>query len=157
METFLVVVHLFLAIGLVGLILVQHGKGADMGAAFGSGASGTVFGSSGAGNFLSRTTAILATAFFLTSLVLAYFAMQARDADAVPELADPAPGIQEVSPDLSTVPDATAPADDMPAIPVEVAPADDVPDIPVEAAPVDDVPDISFEPSAPAGVPAAPQ
>ena len=73
METVRGVVHLFLAIGLVGLILIQHGKGADMGAAFGAGgASGNVFGASGAGNFLSRTTGVLAIAFFITSLALAY-------------------------------------------------------------------------------------
>jgi preprotein translocase subunit SecG len=83
METILVVIHLFLAIGLIGLILIQHGKGADMGAAFGSGASATVFGSSGAGNFLSRTTGILAALFFATSLTLAYFAMQTGQEDSL--------------------------------------------------------------------------
>ncbi len=81
MHTILVVVHLFLAIGLIGLILIQHGKGADAGAAFGSGASGTVFGARGAANFLSRTTAVLAALFFVTSLALAWMAMnQAHDA-----------------------------------------------------------------------------
>ena len=81
MHTLLVVVHLFLAIGLIGLILIQHGKGADAGAAFGSGASGTVFGARGAANFLSRTTAVLAALFFATSLALAWMAMkQAHDA-----------------------------------------------------------------------------
>ena len=76
MQEFLTVAHLFLALGLVGLVLIQHGKGADAGAAFGSGASGTVFGSQGASNFLSRTTAILAALFFVTSIALGYFAMQ---------------------------------------------------------------------------------
>lgn len=76
MQTILTVLHLFLAIGLIGLVLMQHGKGADAGAAFGSGASGTVFGASGAGNFLSRSTAILATLFFITSIALGYFSMQ---------------------------------------------------------------------------------
>ena len=84
MQSVLVVVHLFLAIGLVGLILIQHGKGADMGAAFGSGASASVFGARGASNFLSRTTGILAALFFVTSLALAYFAMQSTE----PETAD---------------------------------------------------------------------
>ena len=72
METVLVVVHLFLAIGLVGLVLIQHGKGADMGAAFGVGASQTLFGSSGAGTFLGKLTTAVAVIFMLTSLVLAY-------------------------------------------------------------------------------------
>lgn len=65
-------VHVLVAVLMVGLILIQHGKGADAGAAFGSGASGTVFGSKGSGSFLTRSTAILATAFFITSLTLAY-------------------------------------------------------------------------------------
>ncbi|MEJ2693813.1 MAG: preprotein translocase subunit SecG [Candidatus Thiodiazotropha sp.] len=84
MQTILVVSHLFLAIGLIGLILIQHGKGADMGAAFGSGASGTVFGSKGSASFLTRLTAGLATLFFVTSMVMAYFASQGGDnGDAV--------------------------------------------------------------------------
>ena len=66
----LLVVFLIVAIGLVGLIMLQQGKGADMGASFGAGASGTLFGSSGSANFMTRTTAILATLFFIISLVL---------------------------------------------------------------------------------------
>lgn len=69
----LLVVQVLSALAMIGLILVQHGKGADMGAAFGSGASGSLFGASGSANFLSRTTAALATVFFVTTLVLAYF------------------------------------------------------------------------------------
>ncbi len=61
------------ALAMIGLILVQHGKGADMGAAFGSGSSGSLFGASGSANFLSRTTAVLATVFFVSTLALAYF------------------------------------------------------------------------------------
>lgn len=61
------------AVAMIGLILVQHGKGADMGAAFGSGGSGSLFGASGSANFLSRTTAVLATVFFVSTLALAYF------------------------------------------------------------------------------------
>lgn len=61
------------ALGMIGLILVQHGKGADMGAAFGSGSSGSLFGATGGANFLSRTTAVLATVFFVCTLGLAYF------------------------------------------------------------------------------------
>ena len=72
--TIILVVHVLAAVGIVGLVLVQHGKGADMGAAFGSGASGSLFGATGSANFLSRTTAILAVVFFVTSLTLAYIA-----------------------------------------------------------------------------------
>ena len=67
------VVQLLSALGMIGLILVQHGKGADMGAAFGSGSSGSLFGASGGANFLSRTTGVLATVFFVCTLALAYF------------------------------------------------------------------------------------
>ena len=67
-------VHILAAIGVIGLVLVQHGKGADMGAAFGSGASGSLFGATGSANFLSRTTAVLAAVFFVTSLTIAFIA-----------------------------------------------------------------------------------
>lgn len=70
------VVHVLAGLGVIGLVLMQHGKGADMGAAFGSGASGSLFGSSGSANFLSRTTAALAAVFFVTSLSLSYLAGQ---------------------------------------------------------------------------------
>lgn len=67
-------VHILAALGVIGLVLVQHGKGADMGAAFGSGASGSLFGATGSANFLSRATSVLAAVFFVTSLSLAYIA-----------------------------------------------------------------------------------
>ncbi|MGH8622895.1 MAG: preprotein translocase subunit SecG [Burkholderiales bacterium] len=73
METLVLVIHVLAALVLVGLVLLQHGKGADVGAAFGSGASGSLFGASGSANFLSRTTAIIAVVFFVTSLGLTYF------------------------------------------------------------------------------------
>lgn len=76
MQTILVVLQVFLSLGLIGLVLIQHGKGADAGAAFGSGASATVFGAQGSGSFLTRLTAIMATLFFLTSIALGYFAAQ---------------------------------------------------------------------------------
>ncbi len=66
-------VQILAALGMIGLILVQHGKGADMGAAFGSGSSGSLFGASGGANFLSRTTGVLAAVFFVCTLALAYF------------------------------------------------------------------------------------
>ena len=72
--TLVLVVHVIVAIAIIGLVLLQHGKGADMGAGFGSGASGSLFGATGSANFLSRTTAALAVIFFLTSLGLAYIA-----------------------------------------------------------------------------------
>jgi preprotein translocase subunit SecG len=65
-------VQMLSALGMIGLILVQHGKGADMGAAFGSGSAGSLFGASGSANFLSRSTAVLATVFFIATLALAY-------------------------------------------------------------------------------------
>ncbi len=70
----ILLVNLLSALGVIGLVLVQHGKGADMGAGFGSGASGSLFGASGSANFLSRSTAVLAAVFFLTCLALAYIA-----------------------------------------------------------------------------------
>ncbi len=88
-------VHVLVGLGVIGLVLMQHGKGADMGAAFGSGASGSLFGSSGSANFLSRTTAVLATVFFVTSLGLSFLA---SDRSAAPSSvmqgmqAAPAPG-----------------------------------------------------------------
>ncbi|PMS18755.1 preprotein translocase subunit SecG [Trinickia dabaoshanensis] len=72
LKTLIIVVQLLSALGIIGLVLLQHGKGADMGAAFGSGASGSLFGATGSANFLSRTTAILATVFFITTLALTY-------------------------------------------------------------------------------------
>lgn len=76
MESLVIIVHVLAAIGITGLVLIQHGKGADMGASFGSGASQTIFGSVGSGNALTKSTAWLATVFFATSLVLALYAKQ---------------------------------------------------------------------------------
>jgi preprotein translocase subunit SecG len=98
MQLILTVLHLMLAIGLVGLILIQHGRGADAGAAFGSGASSTVFGAQGSGSFLSRSTAIIATLFFLTSMALAYFAAQVGEpAGLMDEVETPAPIVIDAS------------------------------------------------------------
>ena len=82
MTIIILVVHICAALGIVGLVLLQHGKGADAGAAFGSGASGSasVFGSAGSANFLSRATAVLAFVFFSTSLGLTYFSTRPADA-----------------------------------------------------------------------------
>lgn len=72
METIVWVIHVITALVLVGLVLIQHGKGADMGASFGTGSAGSLFGSSGSANFLSRSTAVAATVFFITSMSLTY-------------------------------------------------------------------------------------
>jgi preprotein translocase subunit SecG len=85
METLVWVVHIIIAIAVIAMVLLQHGKGADMGAAFGSGSSGSLFGATGSANFLSRGTAILATLFFLTSLALAYFGLQQQKPASVLE------------------------------------------------------------------------
>ncbi|MDH3326516.1 MAG: preprotein translocase subunit SecG [Gammaproteobacteria bacterium] len=115
MDSILIIVHLVAAVSLVSIVLLQQGKGADMGAAFGSGASQTVFGSSGSGSFLTRTTAILGTIFFVSSLSLAYFSGKANTADSVV--------------DGSLVPTsiiAPSPVGDLPAVPEE-APVGDLP------------------------------
>ncbi|MEO8975954.1 MAG: preprotein translocase subunit SecG [Casimicrobiaceae bacterium] len=76
LESALLMIHLLVAVAICGFVLLQHGKGADMGAAFGGGSAGSVFGSAGSANFLSRTTAILAAVFFLSSVGLTYFGTQ---------------------------------------------------------------------------------
>ena len=119
METILIVVHLLLSLGLIGLVLIQHGKGADAGAAFGSGASATVFGARGSGSFLSRTTGILAALFFITSLALAYFAMNtARDAGLMEQAVqqEPAKAVPTDLPDVGGEAP-VAPAGDLPSVP----------------------------------------
>ncbi|MGO0309076.1 preprotein translocase subunit SecG [Endozoicomonas acroporae] len=82
METIILLVHVLVAVGVIAMIMLQQGKGAETGASFGSGASQTVFGSQGSANFLSRTTAILATIFFVTSIGLAMMARQKADSVA---------------------------------------------------------------------------
>lgn len=80
-EQIVLIVHVLTAIGIIALILIQQGKGADAGASFGSGASQTVFGSSGTGNFLTKSTALLSTLFFATSFALAIYAKQKAGID----------------------------------------------------------------------------
>ena len=96
MEITVLVIHVMAALCIIVLVLLQHGKGADMGAAFGGGTSGSLFGASGSANFLSRTTSVLATLFFLTSLGLTWFSshrgehigvMAAPPASSAPETA----------------------------------------------------------------------
>lgn len=81
MENIVLLVHVLIAFAIIALILLQQGKGAEMGASFGSGASQTLFGASGSGNFFSRTTAWLAAAFFITSFSLAVLAKQSTSVD----------------------------------------------------------------------------
>ncbi len=83
MEILVLVVHVLAALSICALVLLQHGKGADMGAAFGSGSSGSLFGASGSANFLSRATAVLATVFFVTSLGLTWFSTHRTEATGV--------------------------------------------------------------------------
>ena len=127
METVILAVHMVIAITLIGLILIQQGKGADAGAAFGGGgggggASSTVFGSQGSGNFLSKTTAILATTFFVTSLFLSYLSGQvSSDKAQAIEVSNKVEMIQAPDEDKPALPTAAASAEttDKPAIPSE--------------------------------------
>lgn len=89
METLLLVIHVLLSLGIIGLVLLQRGKGAEAGAALGGGASSTVFGARGAANFLSRSTAVLAALFFISSLGLAYLASQREGPSSVAETLQP--------------------------------------------------------------------
>ena len=121
MQTILVVAHLFLALGLIGLVLMQHGKGADAAAAFGGGSSGTVFGAAGAANFLSRATALLATLFFVTSLALGWFSMQSTERPGLmigqEAIEEPAPAPVSEVPELpGATPGATTPDIEVPRI-----------------------------------------
>ncbi|TDV12107.1 preprotein translocase subunit SecG [Paraburkholderia caballeronis] len=108
LKTLIIVVQLLSALGVIGLVLLQHGKGADMGAAFGSGASGSLFGATGSANFLSRTTAVLATVFFVSTLALTYLgSYHAKPSAGVLGAATPAP---VAAPVAAAVPAAASPA-----------------------------------------------
>ena len=113
METLILVVHVLAALAIIGLVLLQHGKGADMGAAFGGGASGSLFGASGSSNFLSHATAILAAVFFLTSLGLTWYSSHQTEAKGV-----------MMTPPASQQAPATAPTT-APAVPAPDKPAAD--------------------------------
>ena len=95
MHTLFLLLHVIIAVSLVVLVLLQHGKGADAGAAFGSGASSTVFGSQGSGSFMTRITGMLATGFFLTSLILAYFSTQRAVPPSLIARVDTPPAIEQ--------------------------------------------------------------
>jgi preprotein translocase subunit SecG len=115
METLVWVVHVIVAVSVIALVLLQHGKGADMGAAFGSGSSGSLFGATGSANFLSRSTAILATLFFLTSLGLAYFGLQQhKPVSVMDRAAVPASKTQPAAPAQAPSQNAGSKAGDIP-------------------------------------------
>ncbi|MFZ5557410.1 MAG: preprotein translocase subunit SecG [Pseudomonadota bacterium] len=113
MEILILVIHIVAAAAIIGLVLLQHGKGADMGAAFGSGSSGSLFGASGSANFLSRTTAIVAVVFFLTSLGLSFVSSQKGDHRGV----------------MATQPAKEAPAEPVPqpAVPADTSKSREIP------------------------------
>lgn len=140
MEQILVVLFMLASIGMVAMILMQHGKGADAGAAFGSGASATVFGSQGSANFLSRTTAVLAAGWFVLALALAYFAMnRTEDAGLMDQLEQP---VVETPATVSDLPEVEVP---------KAAPVTDKPEIDMpKAAPASDKPEIDMPKPAPA-------
>ncbi|MFT0211637.1 preprotein translocase subunit SecG [Pseudomonas sp. F1_0610] len=121
----IIIVHLIVAVALIGFVLIQHGKGADAGASFGSGASATVFGSQGSANFLSRTTAILAAVFFATSIGLAYYANDTAKQQGlvgVPQLPEAAEVVELKAPKAQN--------DDVPVAPESAAPQTSNGDVP---------------------------
>ncbi|MEQ3693640.1 MAG: preprotein translocase subunit SecG [Alcanivorax sp.] len=120
MEQIILIVHIVLAVGIVAFVLLQQGKGADAGASFGAGASQTVFGSSGSANFMSRSTAILAAAFFVTSLGLAVFAKKISEgasevgiptAEMAEVLEQDTPVVEEYAPSSDDAPELNASAE----------------------------------------------
>jgi preprotein translocase subunit SecG len=113
MQTIVLVLHVLAAGGIIALVLLQHGKGADMGAAFGSGSAGSLFGSAGAANFLSRSTAVLALVFFVTSLGLTWLGAPAKSGGVTNQIETPA------DKKLDVIPAAPAPSAPAPATPAE--------------------------------------
>jgi preprotein translocase subunit SecG len=109
MEQLVTIIHVLAAAGVIGLVLLQHGKGADMGAAFGSGASGSLFGVSGSSNFMSKATAICVAIFFTTSLTLAYLSSHRASNGSVVKAATQAVKTEAVK--VETVPAKTTPKD----------------------------------------------
>ena len=121
LQNFILLFHVLAAGAIVVFVLLQQGKGADMGAAFGSGSAGSLFGSSGSANFMSRMTAIMATLFFITSLVLTYVAANTGASRGLMERVPATPASQIPVPGAPAAPAAGAPAVPVPADPVEAA------------------------------------
>ena len=115
LQTFILIFHVLAAGAIVVFVLLQQGKGADMGAAFGSGSAGSLFGSSGSANFMSRMTAVMATLFFITSLVLTYIAASSGASRGLMDRVPAAPA---------------SPASQVPGVPASGSPAVPVPSIP---------------------------
>jgi preprotein translocase subunit SecG len=142
------VVHVLAALGLIGLVLIQHGKGADAGASFGGGGSQTVFGSAGSANFLTRATALLAVVFFVTSMGLAWMARQEAE------------GVRSYLPELETL---EQQEEDVPAAPADSEVPAAMSEVPVasddaqEQKEVSDVPQAGVESPAPTEVPQSEQ
>ncbi len=122
---FVGIAHTLIAVLIIVLVLMQRGKGAEAGAGFGAGASGTVFGARGSGSFFSRATAFMATAFFVSSLTLAYLSSQ-QSTTAPPSLLEDAPAVETAETD-ATGDDTALPIPDMPS----AEPVDDADDLPV--------------------------
>ena len=118
LHSILLTVHVLIAIGLIGLVLLQQGRGADAGAAFGSGSAGSVFGARGPASFLTRSTAVLATLFFVTSLTLGYLAAHRGEAASVLESVDAPPVLNDV-PDVAAPPTTDSAESDMPTLPAQ--------------------------------------
>ena len=132
--TIVLAVQMLTALGMIGLILLQHGKGADMGAAFGSGASGSLFGASGSANFLSRSTSVLAAVFFVCTLALAYFGnLRPADSGSVLERsAVTAPAPAPAASGAAAIPGAASPAPAASAAPAAAVPASGAAQIPTK-------------------------
>lgn len=130
MENLLLFAHVLIALLIIGLIMLQQGKGAEAGASFGSGASQTVFGSSGSGNFFSKMTAVFALLFFVTSFSLAVIAKQsAQVEEALPEL------IETQVDEVPEVEDSSASSEDLPEVQDDqsaTADVEEVPEVPAE-------------------------
>lgn len=127
-------VQILTALGMIGLILIQHGKGADMGAAFGSGGSGSLFGATGSANFLSRTTAVLAGVFFVTTLLLAYFGnlRPTSSGSVLDKAAIVAPAPAAAASGAAQIPGSTAPATAAAPAPAPATPASGAAQIPTK-------------------------
>ena len=115
MEQLITIIHILASAGVIGLVLLQHGKGADMGAAFGSGASGSLFGVSGSSSFMSKATAACVTVFFATSLTLAYMASHRAGSGSV---------VKAAVKTQQAKPEAAKPTESTPTTPAETIPAD---------------------------------
>ena len=135
MQNIVIIAHVVVAVAIVGLVLLQQGKGADAGASFGSGASQTMFGSTSSGNFLVKATTVAATVFFITSLTLAIFANNNAGLGSVEGLPPATDGLPQQT---------TAPADDLPQI--DGTSLDDLPRLDTPSN--DDLPQLAPDPSA---------